>query len=369
MAGRHELEELSAYLEHDLEEVLRDQIEDALSKDPKLQADLVQVERAMQLLRDQAFIQPPGDLEYEILAAVQDESEPSPVPVPWWRAAGIGSVILAMAAGTLLAVLPEAETVSPESTERTAVFSLDMPAEVRAKAKRGEGMVVDRADPSLDAGEGARAPRTAKTAPASELEKVAVNREEALGGVIGAKGVQIGAGGLGTRGEAGTVASLGGLGTKGAGSGSGRGNIRAAERSTPPPPAINVEEEDELAPENTAIVTASNTGADVHGMISANPLSEEELEAALLFPHLTEIIADFSPVWANQPEPSGSPYAGKVKLTLTVDPAKVTQLRNGLQDFHTPIGAMSAPIVTADPAGGPSTITVYLKPEWAALAP
>ena len=75
MAGRHELEELSAYLEKDLEEVLREKIEDALTKDPKLQADLAQVERAMTLLRDQAIIEPPKALQLSILEAIHEDDD------------------------------------------------------------------------------------------------------------------------------------------------------------------------------------------------------------------------------------------------------------------------------------------------------
>ena len=149
-------------------------------------------------------------------------------------------------------------------------------------AKAEEGRISDKPSAHMnpDAGEGARSKEIAPKSTAPTREKLAVNRGEGLGGLIGAKGTQIGASGLGTRGGGGTVTGLGGLGTKGAARGVGDYSS-AASRSTPPPPANGVEEEDEVAPENTAIANALNTGTDAQGMMSANPLSEEELEASI----------------------------------------------------------------------------------------
>lgn len=127
-------------------------------------------------------------------------------------------------------------------------------------ASQQQPVTVDRPDPSPDAGEGAlssdgtsgpndRTVRSSKMLAKYVTEKDAKKKDAkkgtlsgSVGGLIGAKGTQIGAGGLGSRGAGlgggGTAQGLGGLGTRGLGSGAsgyGRGSGTLGSAAVHPP--------------------------------------------------------------------------------------------------------------------------------------
>jgi hypothetical protein len=260
------MEELSAYLAGDLDEELRLQVHEALEADPELQASLEKIERSLKFLKEHAPLAAPEGLHDAVMAAIADE--PLHGGRDWYRAT-LGAVVLAAAAATLLVVLPETEVDQQGPEEmRTAPADLSevkkeaksreieaeparMPAPRPATAQKKKAVeaiypALDKAPPAAvsAAPKPAARPAPSPLRPAEDEEEedapVELKSEltEGIGGLIGAKGTQIGAGGLGSRssglGGGGTSESLGGLGSRGIGSGrSGYGTAQKAKDALP----------------------------------------------------------------------------------------------------------------------------------------
>jgi len=244
------MEELSAYLAGDLDDELRGKVQKAIENDPELQASINAIERSLQFLREHGEVEAPEGLHDTIMAALADESIPGR---RHWYQATVGAVILAAAAATLLIVLPQdemdhqrpedlrtapaeiaeakKEATSQKLDAKPASMPMARPALRKEKAHKGMYPTLDEAPPPPVSA--ARAP-AARPAPAPMLlaedeeeedapAAMSSDMTEGLGGLVGAKGTQIGAGGLSSRGSGlgggGTADELGGLGTKGIGSG------------------------------------------------------------------------------------------------------------------------------------------------------
>lgn len=106
-------EQLSAYLDGELTEVERDELEAELARDPALRAQLTEFERVVEFLRVHGPVQAPDDFHQAVLDAVEGEA----MPGGWWawlrRPFGIpieGLAIAAAAAAVLLLALPVVNT-------------------------------------------------------------------------------------------------------------------------------------------------------------------------------------------------------------------------------------------------------------------
>lgn len=141
MSYRPTMEELSAYLEGDLEGEAHEKVREAVAADPELQASLKSIEVSLQFLRKNALLEAPPDLREAVMASVVQES----VKVRfWWARATTGAVVLAAAAATLFVVLPSSQEANQRLEKtRTAPSGL---TDIRQEA--GEGANTLNADVS-----------------------------------------------------------------------------------------------------------------------------------------------------------------------------------------------------------------------------
>ena len=122
MQNAHANDQLSAYLDGELDEADVSAVEAALANDPGLRDELAKLDRVAQLLRAHGPVRAPAGFKEAVLAKVAEL--PQPQAVPWWRrpfGVPIEGVVLALAAATVLWIaLPSSVSPSNVSDEDLA---------------------------------------------------------------------------------------------------------------------------------------------------------------------------------------------------------------------------------------------------------
>lgn len=176
-------EQLSAYLDGELEDAEAASIEAALAGDSELRAELDRLKRVQRLLRTHGRARAPEGFAARVIAAAEQEA-PNVVALPWWRRPfGIpveGVLVAAAAALVLIVALPRGgPDLEADPTEAS-------PA-VLAPEAGPPGTPADAKSSGEDAGEAT----VTKTKDAPKAEKstdgIADADEETLGG-LGTKG-------------------------------------------------------------------------------------------------------------------------------------------------------------------------------------
>ena len=161
MSGSFANEQLSAYLDGELDESEAAAFERELSRDPVLRRELEDLRAAVELMRTHGPAKAPADLYGSIVRAAEDE----PMPGAWWRwllrpfgipiqglavaAVGLVVLVLAMNGGDLLG---GSEPEEP-TEEASAVARKDAPPAKGQAAGEAEALEDEEADAVADLGE------------------------------------------------------------------------------------------------------------------------------------------------------------------------------------------------------------------------
>ncbi|NCG22047.1 MAG: hypothetical protein GWP91_23780 [Rhodobacterales bacterium] len=146
-------DQLSAYLDGELDEAEVSEVEVALANDPDLREELAKLARVAQLLRAHGPVRAPEGFKDAVLAKVAQM--PQPQAAPWWRrpfGVPIEGMVLALAAATVLWVaLPASLPPTPNDADLASIPD-QVDAEVAAAAPV-EDTTSEKAKPALVNGE------------------------------------------------------------------------------------------------------------------------------------------------------------------------------------------------------------------------
>src|SRR5689334_4940913 len=124
-------EDLSAWLDGELDPAAAAELEAELARDPALRAELDSLETVVRLLRDEGPSQAPLGFHHRVMARVEQENPPQ---TSWWawlrRPFGLpleGWALVLAAAVALLLVLPSRKGVEPAPPDDRSPAMMQMP--------------------------------------------------------------------------------------------------------------------------------------------------------------------------------------------------------------------------------------------------